>query len=396
MTIHRKTLSTLAFTTFLFSVGAANAQDVNAVAERIKSILTNQGINIEYSAVTGDASSMVLEGTVISVPGEAQKLQVGNVTLTDITEENGGYTIGGVALPDYSYTEDGVTMDVNGIAMTGVKLPPEGSTDAVANLMMYDTADVANISFKMGDKQAFAMDQLHFEITPPADGKAMEFSGAAEKFTADLSLVEDPQSKAVIDALGYQTINGFFELEGSWQPTDGRVGLSQYDITVENAGTFGMTFDLGGYTTDLIKQLQEMQKQMASQPEGADSSAQGMAMLGLIQQLTFHSASIRFDDDSLTNKVLEFVAKMQNMKPADIANQAKAVLPFALAQLNNAELTQQVTAAVSAYLDDPKSLEIAAEPANPVPFAVIMAGAMSPSPQDLVKTLAVSVTANED
>ncbi len=79
-------------------------------------------------------------------------------------------------------------------------------------------------------------------------------------------------------------------MAGSWQPTDGRMALSQYDISVENAGTIGMTFDFGGYTPDFIKSMQEMQKQMAAQPDGADSSAQGMAMLGLMQQLTLHSA----------------------------------------------------------------------------------------------------------
>ena len=67
-----------------------------------------------------------------------------------------------------------------------------------------------------------------------------------------------------------------------------------------------------------------------------------------------------------------------------------------MATLNNAELTQQVTEAVTKYLDAPKSFEISAEPESAVPFAVIMAGAMSGAPQDLVKTLAVSVTANED
>ena len=116
---------------------------------------------------------------------------------------------------------------------------------------------------------------------------------------------------------------------------------------------------------------------------------------GASQQLTFNSASIRFDDDSLTNKVLDYVGKQQGMSGKDIANQAKAIVPFGMAQLNNPELTAQVTAAVSAYLDDPKSLEISAEPEQPVPFALIMAGAMS-NPADLTKTLAVSVTANED
>src|SRR4029079_1595739 len=225
--------------------------------------------------------------------------------------------------------------------------------------------------------------------------KAMEFSGNTEKFTADLSLVDDPKSKEVIDALGYQNISGNLAMAGTWQPSDGKMELSKYDISVENAGTLGMTFDLGGYTLDFIKSLQEMQKKMAAQPEGADNSAQGMAMLGLLQQLSFNSASIRFDDDSLTGKVLDYVGKQQGMSAKDIANQAKAIVPFGMAQLNNPELTAQVTAAVSKYLDDPKSLEISAEPLAAVPFALIMAGAMS-NPLDLPKTLGVAVKANED
>jgi hypothetical protein len=119
-------------------------------------------------------------------------------------------------------------------------------------------------------------------------------------------------------------------------------------------------------------------------------------MLGLMQQLTFNSASIRFDDDSFTSKAMDYAAKMQGVKASDLANQAKAILPFLLAQLNNPEFTTQVTQAVTAYLDDPQSIEIDAKPENPVPFALIMAGAMSGTPQDLIKTLAVSVTANED
>jgi len=83
------------------------------------------------------------------------------------------------------------------------------------------------------------------------------------------------------------------------------------------------------------------------------------------------------------------------MKPKDIANQAKAIVPFGMAQLNNPELTSQVSDAVNTYLDDPKSLEISAKPASPVPFALIMAGAMS-NPKELTKTLGVAVKANQN
>jgi hypothetical protein len=156
-----------------------------------------------------------------------------------------------------------------------------------------------------------------------------------------------------------------------------------------------MTFDLGGYTPDFIKAMQEMQKKMAEHPADADNSAQGLAMLGLMQQLTFHSASLRWDDDSLTGKAIDYIAKQQNMKPEDIRNQAKAIVPFLAGQLNNPELSAQITAAVTKYLDDPQSLEIAATPAAPVPFAQIAAAAMS-DPLQLTRTLGVTVSANED
>ncbi|TIV92352.1 MAG: hypothetical protein E5V74_26870, partial [Mesorhizobium sp.] len=185
---------------------------------------------------------------------------------------------------------------------------------------MYKSAELSNMTVKVGDKTAFAMDGLAVQITPPADGKAMDFTANTEKFTADLSLIDDPKSKEAIEALGYQNISGNIAMAGTWQPSDGKMELSKYDISVENAGTLGMTFKLGGYTVDFIKSMQAMQMQLASQPEGADNSAQGMAMLGLMQQLSFNGASVRFEDDSLTGKVLDYVGKQQGMSAKDVAN----------------------------------------------------------------------------
>jgi hypothetical protein len=396
MTICNPLLKKLALSAVLLSLplSAAQALEANKVGDRLKAALAGQGMDVSWTNLTENGSQIVLEGATVKVANTPTPVTIGNVTLDEVTEVDGGYRIGKVSLPSYALSDQGLNIDIAGAELAGLSLPPEGSTDPLASLMMYETADLATVSVKQGDKQLFSMSNLHVEITPPADGSPIEFSGAAESFTADLTTVEDPASKKVIEALGYNTINGDFEMAGSWQPSDGRMGLTQYDVSIENAGTLGMTFDLGGYTPDFVKAMQDMQKKMAEQPAGSDQSAQGLAMLGLMQQLTFHGATIRFDDDSLTGKVLDYVAKQQGIKPEDIANQAKAVVPFLMAQLNNAELTKNVTEAVNAYLDDPQSLEIKAAPASPVPFALVMAGAMS-TPKDLPKTLGVTVTANE-
>ena len=44
---------------------------------------------------------------------KAEKADIGNVTLDNITEANGGYKIGTLSLPDYSKTEEGMTVDVS-------------------------------------------------------------------------------------------------------------------------------------------------------------------------------------------------------------------------------------------------------------------------------------------
>ncbi|ESZ76361.1 hypothetical protein [Mesorhizobium sp. L103C105A0] len=396
MTIQRSTLKKLAFSTFLLTLplNAAFAQDT-AVADRLKAALAVQGVDITWTGVTGDNSSMVLQGVSVKPAAEKEALPIGDVKLEGVTEANGGFDVATITTSAFEHSKDGVTLNLTPFVIHDANIPAEGATGPLGSMMIYKSAELENLTVKVADKTAFSVDGLAVQITPPADGKAMEFSATTEKFNADLTLVDDAKSKEAIEALGYQNITGNIEIGGTWQPSDGKMDLSKYDISVENAGTLGMTFGLGGYTVDFVKSLQEMQKKMAAQPEGADNSAQGMALLGLLQQLSFNSASIRFDDDSLTGKVLEYVGKQQGMSGKDIANQAKAIVPFGMAQLNNPELTAEVTAAVSKYLDDPKSLEISAEPPAAVPFALIMAGGMS-NPADLTKTLGVHVKANED
>lgn len=396
MSLHSTLTRKLALTTIIFALplNAALAQDAQAVADRMKATLLGQGVDIGWASVEGSGADITLKGVTVKPVAEKNPLPIGDVQLAGVTEADGGYTIEKITTQPFSKTEDGITLDISALEIGGMKIPAEGNTDPLASLMMYESANIASVSVKLADKTAFSMDNFSVEITPPADGNAMEFAGGAEKFSGDLSLINDPQSKPVIEALGYQNITGSMGIEGTWQPSDGRMALTQYDITVDNAGTLGMTFDLGGYTLDFVKQMQEMQKKMAEKPEGADSSAEGMAMLGMMQQLTFHTATVRYDDDSLTNKVIEFVAKSQNMKPEDIKNQAKAIVPFLSAQLNNPELATQISAAVNAFMDDPQNLEIKAAPAAPVPFAQLMAAGMG-NPLDLTKTLNVSVTANQ-
>jgi hypothetical protein len=113
-----------------------------------------------------------------------------------------------------------------------------------------------------------------------------------------------------------------------------------------------------------------------------------------MQQLTFNTLSIRFDDSSFTGKIFDYAAKQQNKPREDLVNQVKGMVPVLAMQLQDAELAQKAAGAVSAYLDAPKNIEVKAAPPAPVSFA-ILAATGSMNPMALVKQLNLSVTANQ-
>lgn len=374
--------------------GSAYAVDGDAVAARLKALYGEQGGTLEYSNVETHDSTVILQDTKLSTAGMKETFKVGDITLSDVTDvSGGGFKIGTLAMPDINYTppaEPDSKISVQGINLQGITLPPEGATEPLAKVFQYEKAEIKHIAVNAKGKDIFAADGLITTITPLTETSPVMFTSNVASFKADLTDVQDPKTKDALKALGYETISGKIDAAGTWNMSDGRLNMEKMDFVADDAGTLGIKVDISGYTLDFIKGMQEATKNM----DGKDDNAKSMAMLGLMQQLSFTGASIRFDDASLTNKALDYVAKQQGGKRSDLVGQAKMILPMAAAQLGNAEFSQALATAVNAYLDDPKNIEIKAAPAKPVPFAIIAAGGMA-DPKSLIKTLGVTVSANQ-
>ncbi|WP_260854908.1 hypothetical protein [Mesorhizobium amorphae] len=95
MTIHRSTLRKFAYTALLLALplNPAFAADTKAVAERLKASFENQGVTLAWTGVSGDTSSMVLEGVTIAPAGDKEPLKIGNVTFKNVSDANGGYLV---------------------------------------------------------------------------------------------------------------------------------------------------------------------------------------------------------------------------------------------------------------------------------------------------------------
>jgi hypothetical protein len=261
---------------------------------------------------------------------------------------------------------------------------------------MYDRGAVADFTVIIDKKPAFGMKDYEILVEAPEPTSKIAFTSVAKSVFANVQdFATDPKQIEGAKALGLEKIDGKLTMNGSWAAEKGSLAVTEFSFDLPNSGKIDMTFALDGYTLDFVKTLQEMSK--SAQAAGTDENAQaaqGLAMLGLMQQLAYVSTKIRYDDAGLANRALEYTAKQQNITAKDLVLQGKAVLPLMLGQLQNPEFAAAVSAAVGKFLDDPKSLEINATPTAPVPGAMLMAAGAG-NPLELIKTLNVTVKANE-
>lgn len=371
--------------------GAALAADAQAVADAITAQMAAQGIKLAIGSAESDGDDIVFKDVGIT-PTELETAKVGEIVLEDVTENGSGYIIGRVAAPAFTTEKEGMTLDFGGAEINGLQVPGPDETDPIRKLMLASGASLGPVKVSDGSGEIFHMDGGSMTMSPYEPGGTMTYEAAFTGLFVDTGKLPDEKSRMTMAALGYETLSGNITYAGLWDTTDGRMTIDEMVTTVDDAAALKIVFDISGYTPQFVAALQDMQMQMA---EGkVDQQAQGLAMLGLMQQLTFNKMQVRIEDASLTGKLLDFFAAQQGVDRNAMVQQTKGVLPFMLAQLNNPEFAAKVTAAVGAYLDDPKSLTITAAPATPVPAAQIMAAGMS-APQSIPDVLGVTVTAND-
>lgn len=374
----------------------AFAFETTAALDRLKAMVAEQGFDMAWTAATPQDDDIVLDGVSFALAGDPEKLAIGQITLTDVTEEDDDVIrIGSMSLPSFETTSpDGSHLAITEITAEGIDLAGPATTDELTKLGFYESMSVGKVEIDKAGAKLATMQDFGIDIARTDTG-GLTFEGGVDTLSIDMTQSPDQQTKDMMAAFGYNTLSGGVTLSGGWDPVSGKTTLDDYSFTVDDAGTLGLTLDLSGYTLAIAKQLRDASKKMnAPGMTDEQKSAQGLALLGMLQGLTFASATIRFDDDGLTQKALDYAGKQQGMTAVDAANQTKAVVPFMLAQLQNPEFTAQVSAAVNAFIDNPKSIEIAAKPATPQPFAMLMAAGMG-DPKALITTLGVTVKANE-
>ncbi|HWD13686.1 hypothetical protein P8H26_04005 [Pseudochrobactrum sp. sp1633] len=411
-----RTLSVATALTVIFA-GSAYALDGNDVAKRLQARFEEQGAKIEFSKVDTDGSTITLRDTKIDFKTpEVESIAVGDVVLSDVAEDGkGGYTAESATLQDIEKKDDKSTFVVKGIEIGKIHLASDDEQDPVVKMMYYQTMKADSLTVSEDGQEMVNMKDLYASSTPYTKGTPISVNFGVKSIDLDIEKMDAMRKKAeetadAADAdateetaedtatpnplldLGYKKLSMVVTSTAAWEPEKGDFSIDKMEFDVKDVGKLDTTMKLGGYDVKFIKAVQQASAELNSNKENSD--AVGMAMLGLIQQLSVSDLSIRYDDSSLTPKLLEYYAKQQGISSEDMVNQIKGIAPLMVGYLGHADFAMQATTAVNTYFDDPKSLTIAAKPEAPVSFALIAATATA-DPKKLLDLLAVKLTANQ-
>ena len=383
-----------AFFTLLAATQYSAAVDANDFANKL--VAAVQGYEISYGSATAEDDQVTITQIVGRMPGKSEGLNFGDFVFNGVVEDgSGGYDIASATGDDLDLKNGNVRVTFADILYTDVKIPGNPSYGSLDSLLQYATASTGQVIVQIDDRELLSVSKSLITNSINADRQGLEFGYQVDGLQIDLDGLEAYGTQEFLKGMGYQQLNGNVTLAGDWNAQTGKINLSRFSTTLQDVGRLDLKLAISGLSLEFAKGLQELTQQFEGKEDDPKSQqAMGIAALGMLQQLSLYHVSLRFDDASLANRILDAFAKQRGIDRQQMIQGLKGTLPFALAAVQNADFQQQVSSAVGAFLDNPESIQIAVEPASPLSFAVITGSAIS-APQTLPEMLGVIVKANE-
>lgn len=295
-----------------------------------------------------------------------------------------------------------MSVDVKGKDFTFSAAMPDGN---VEGWTIHEVGENATVKDKMLASSTMAKKSHIGKMTFSAMGQSVTVDGfdstwegdtatGSGKYTAKLSNIFIPEAllaqadqTGMLKQLGYTSLSFDINADGT-----SAIGESTADYAF-NFGLAGkdiatVKFGLGANAIPLAV-FEEMQTAQ-SQGRQPDFSK----LMPDLQNVEVTGASFRFEDASITKKVLPMLAAMQGMDEKTLVASVGPMMQMGLMQLQNEAFAKQAMDAVSAFLAAPKSITLTAKPAAPLKVSDFMT--MNPqAPGEAITRMGLGVTAND-
>lgn len=382
----------------------AFALDAESFVNRIEAVYAKMGYNLDFGAAKLDGDTITVDGVTVTITGAEKPMKVDTtLTFTGVADtDDGGYTAESLTVPDVDtdFSDDPKGhVSLTDIRVDDIWLPPEDQISIETGLQTIGSISTGPLSVTRNGEEVIKVDSMQtastFNYNDDDSLESIDTTFSVAGIWADLTTVkdEDPDAGAVIDALGLTKISGNIDESMSWAMADGHMIIDQLALDFDNIGALNFMADISGFTPAMLEKIYAAQASDLD-PESDEAQAKQM-MLGMemLQGITLTSASLRYDDAGLANKLLDFFAKQSGAERDQFVAGLKQMLPQLVGQAGVPALTDMVVPEANKFLDNPQSFEVSLQPPSPTTLLVLTAAAANPA--GLISALGLTIMANQ-
>jgi len=395
------TLFALALITSTALPGLAQAADAPPAVQAFLDNLERQMSGKQaYEGITTDGNgNATITNLTLAVPADGASpglnLKVGEVTFSGISEQ--GQALYQVEKANFS----NLSMEVSGADGFSISVPQSSAEGWYIRALGENPTPVDQLLATSSFARKISSGQINLNAggqSIAVDGVQSTWDGdpntGAGTFSINVNNIAIPEAAlalmdqgGMLKQLGYTSLNLDFTTTGDMKLTGDKVSY-RFDVGINGRDIAKLS--LGAGFADIP--LPVYAQLLSAHTEGKEPDY--AALLPQMQQVLLNGASLRFEDQSLVNRLMPMAAAINGMDKNTLRASIGPMLQLALVQFQNEAFSQQAMAAVNAFFANPKSLTITAKPA--ASLSVAQLSAMDPNkPGEAITKLGLTVTAND-
>jgi hypothetical protein len=353
---------------------AAPAPDAVAAALAAAVAATGEG-TLTYDSVAASGDAVTLTNVKVASPNSSAA--VPTLVITGAADRTGGgFTATHISFDGGTATSRGDTVTWTAASIDDVIIPSADEVKARAKLRPFAKATVSGVNASGATLAApVSIGALSVDVGPIAEDTPSSILVKATGVKLPTALIANSMAGAIVAMLDYDTVTADITMDSAYDTKADTVTMHLLSVDAAGIGKLTVTgkasgLSLKGLTGDATK----------SKEARAAARLDGL--------------TVRIDNAGIVERMLDMQAQLLGGSRDDVRSQlVDGALPFALSFVKNAAFRDQFQAAVTTFLNDPKSLTITFAPAQPVPLGEVIRTA-GRSPTALPDLLSPTVQAN--
>lgn len=415
------TRSTLALLTMTTVPVSAWAVDPNAFTSRLQESTKQSDFSISSTKSEADGNDIVLRDVTIKVQGEQTDQsspsdkqskepdenvsptaaivfdKIDSLRFKNVTEDqDGNYYAENVSIPALKGTISEVTFNLKDISIDKIRLVSGKNVNSLSSHFPYESLAIGQIYSSYQDQIFLNVEALKAIYLWQPDRKRMDLVHSVKSFSYEPDKIYKPVEYKWIKDLGYDKLSGSLNFHANWDSDNGKFVADHNEITIDNAGKLEFSINLDGITEDLINNVYKIQnaKQQKTSNQTDDDNAKTLILLGIIQQLKIGNINLRYEDNSLVNRILDYYAKQNTVTRDDFIKQILESWSLIGAKVDDPEFIKSTSEQIENFLYNPKSLSISGTPEAAVPLPIAYMAAVT-SGAKFIDLFKIKVDANK-